>query len=135
MCYFDLYVSYCCLVWAQNFSSIKGILILQKKSIEIINFQPRNSHTNSLFKQNFILKFQDEICLANILSVRKSLNDSSPSIFNVWFSFSWNLMKRFYKTNRYGKYSITVSAAESWDKIQKQLKSILLKDLYIPQWN
>ena len=37
-------------------------------------------------------------------------------------------MKRFYKTDRYGKYSITVSAAESWNKIQK-LKSILLKDL------
>ena len=34
-----------------------------------------------------------------------------------------------YKANRYGKYSITVSTAESWNKIQKQLKSILLKDL------
>ena len=38
-------------------------------------------------------------------------------------------MKPFYKTDRYGKYSITVSAVESWSKIQKQLKSILLKDL------
>ena len=38
-------------------------------------------------------------------------------------------MKRFYKTDRYGKYSITVSAVESWSKIQKQLKGILLKDL------
>ena len=38
-------------------------------------------------------------------------------------------MKLFYKTDRYGKYSITVSAVESWSKIQKQLKSILLKDL------
>ena len=27
-------------------------------------------------------------------------------------------MKLFYKTNRYGKYSITVSAVESWNKIQ-----------------
>ena len=38
-------------------------------------------------------------------------------------------MKRFHKTDRYGKYSITASAVESWNKIQKQLKSILLKDL------
>ena len=38
-------------------------------------------------------------------------------------------MKTFYKTNKYGKYSITVSAVESWSKIQKQLKSVLLKDL------
>ena len=40
-----------------------------------------------------------------------------------------NLAKLFYKTNKYGKYSITVSAVESWDKIQKQLKDMLLKDL------
>ena len=38
-------------------------------------------------------------------------------------------MKLFYKTNRYGKYSITVSAVESWNKIQKQLKDMLLKKL------
>ena len=40
-----------------------------------------------------------------------------------------NLTKLFYKTNRYGKYSITVGAVESWNKIQKQLKDMLLKDL------
>ena len=26
------------------------------------------------------------------------------------------------KTNRYGKYSVNVSAVEMWNKIQKQLK-------------
>ena len=80
---FDSHLSYCCLVWAQNFSSIKQILILQKKAVRIINFQPRNSHTSPLFKQNFILKFQDKICLENILFVSKSLNNLSPSIFNI----------------------------------------------------
>ena len=40
-----------------------------------------------------------------------------------------NLMKLFYKTNRYGKYSVTVSAIESWNKIQNQLKNMLHKDL------
>ena len=139
---FDSHLSYCCLVWAQNFSSIKRILILQKKPVRIINFQPRNSHTSPLFKQNFILKFQDKICLENILFVSKSLNNLTPSIFSTWFSFSsdqhnyktssstqGNLTKLFYKTSRYGKYSITVSAVESWNKIQKQLKYMLLKDL------
>ena len=38
-------------------------------------------------------------------------------------------MKLFYKTNRYGQYSITISAVESRNKIQKQLKNMLLKDL------
>ena len=59
----------------------------------------------------------------------------------MWFSFSsdqhnyetssstqGNLTK-LYKTNKYGKYSITVSVVELWNKIPKQLKNILLKDL------
>ena len=37
-----------------------------------------------------------------------------------------NFTKLFYKTNRYRKYSVTVSAVESWNKIQKQLKGMLL---------
>ena len=129
---FDPYLSYCCLVWAQNFSTTQQILILQKKAVRIINFQPRSFHTSPLFKQNSILKFQDNICLENILFVSKSLDNLSPSIFNIWFSFSsdqhnyetssstqGNLMKLIYKTNRYGKYSITIIFVESWNKIQK----------------
>ena len=139
---FDSYLSYCCLVWAQNRSTIQRILILQKKAVRIINFQPRNSHTSPLFKLNFILKFQDKICLENVFFVSKSLNNLTPSVFRTWFSFSsdqhnyetssstqGNLTKLFYKTNRYGKYSIIVSAVESWNKIQKQLKDMLLKVL------
>ena len=66
----------------------------------------------------------------------------TPSVFSTWFSFSsdqhnyetssstqGNLTKLFYKTNRYRKYSITVSAAESWNKIQTKLKDMLIKDL------
>ena len=63
-------------------------------------------------------------------------------MFNMWFSFSSDqhiyetssstqskLMKVFYKTNRYGKYSITVSVVKLWNKIQKQLKNMLLREL------
>ena len=140
---FDSYLSYCCLVLAQNCNTIQRIVILQKKAIRIINFQPRNSHTSHLFKQTSILKFQDKICVGNILFISKSLNNLSPSVFNTWFSFSsdqhnyetsnstqGNLTKIFCKTNKCGKYSITVSAVESWKRIQKQLKNILLKDLF-----
>ena len=54
---FDSYLSYCCLVWAQNRSTIQRILNLQKNAVRINNFQPRNSHTCPLFKQSFIAKF------------------------------------------------------------------------------
>ena len=112
---FDSYLSYCCLAWAQNCSTIQRITFLQKNAIRITNFQPRNFHTSPLFKQNSILKFQDKICLENILFISKSLNNLPPSVFNTWFSFSsdqhnyetssstqGNLTKVFYKTERYG---------------------------------
>ena len=35
---FDSYLSYCCLVWAQNRGTIQRIVILQKKAVRIINF-------------------------------------------------------------------------------------------------
>ena len=38
-------------------------------------------------------------------------------------------MKPFYKTKKYGNYLVTVSATESWNRIQKQLEDIQLKDL------
>ena len=85
---FDSYLSYCCLFWAQNSSTIQRIVILQKKAVRIINFQTRNSHTSPLFKQSSTLNFQDKICLENILFVSKSLNNLSLSVFNTWFVFS-----------------------------------------------
>ena len=33
---FDSYLSYCCLVWAQNFSTIQQIVILQKRLLELL---------------------------------------------------------------------------------------------------
>ena len=113
-----------------------------KKAIRIINFQPRNFHASPLLKQNSILKFEDKISLKDILFISKSLNNLSLSVFNTWFSFSsdqhnyetsgstqGNLIKHFYKTEKYGKYLITVSAVESWNKMQKQNKDLLLRDL------
>ena len=44
---FDSYLSYCCLVLAQNCNTIQRIIILQKKAIRIINRQPRNFHTST----------------------------------------------------------------------------------------
>ena len=72
---FSSYLSFYCLVWVQNCSTIQQIIILQKKAIRIIKFQLRNFHTSPLFKQNSILKFQDKICLEKILFINKSLNN------------------------------------------------------------
>ena len=35
---FDSYLPYCCLVWAQNCSTIQPIAILQKELLELLTF-------------------------------------------------------------------------------------------------
>ena len=70
---FDPYLSFCRLVWAPNCSTIQQIMYIILKVIRIINFQPRNFHNSPPFKQNSILKFQDKICLDDILLISKYL--------------------------------------------------------------
>ena len=76
-----------------------------------------------------MLKFQGKICLENILFVSKSLNNVTLSGF-----FEINIVMKPHivhgvTSNRHGKYSVTASANELRNKIQKQLKDMLLKDL------
>ena len=40
---FESHLNYCSPVWSQNCNGINGLVVLQKKALRIINFQPRNS--------------------------------------------------------------------------------------------
>ena len=78
----------------------------------------------------------------NILFFSKALNKILPPIFKNWFQFCYNihhysttfsikghLLKKSFRTNNFGKFSVTVSAIDSWNKIQDQMGEIALKDL------
>ena len=137
---FESNLNYCSLVWAQNYNVINRLVILQKKALRIMNYQPRNSHTSPLFRKAAVLKFKDKINLENILFISKSINNLLPSLFNNWFVFSsdthkyntsWSsddkLQKYSYRTNTYGKNSIIISAIESWNNSQNNLKTMSLR--------
>ena len=137
---FESNLKYCSLVWAQHNNDINRLVILQKKALRIMNYQPQNSHTSPLFRKAAVLKFKDKINLENILFISKSINNLLPSLFNNWFVFSsdthkyntsWSsndkLQKYSYRTNTYGKNSIIISAIESWNNSQNNLKTISLR--------
>ena len=48
---FDSYISYANVVWAQNANVVNRVSILQKKTLRIISFQPRDYYSSSLFKK------------------------------------------------------------------------------------
>ena len=105
---FESNLNYCSLVWAQNYNVINRLVILQKKAIQIMNYQPQNSHTSPLFRKAAVLKFKDKINLENILFISKSINNLLPSLFNNWFVFSSDTHKyntSWSSNNKLPKYS------------------------------
>ena len=139
---FESHLNYANLVWGQNPNATQRIFTMQKKAVRIISFQKMNSHTSTLFKEYNILKFHDKIEIDNIIFINKSLNNVLPSTFSNWFKFcheihnyetsstsKHHLYKQSYKTNAYGKFSVKISAAESWNKTQDLLGEISLKML------
>ena len=58
-----------------------------KRALQIINFQPGDSYSITLFKSNHISRFEDKILIENVLLISKSINNLLPPIFNGWFTF------------------------------------------------
>ena len=48
---FDSYINHASLIWGQNLNSAFRVVTLRKKSIRIINNQPRKSHSSLFFKK------------------------------------------------------------------------------------
>ena len=120
---FDSHINYANLVWAQNSDAISRILTLRKKTMRTITFQSRNCHSSPLSSK---LKLLDKVLLENVLLISKFINSLSPPVFNNWFTFCSNghnyetissaTFKLFipsFRTNLYGKNSITVNAIDA----------------------
>ena len=110
--------------------------------MRIITFQSRNCHSSPLFSKLKLLKFNDKVLLENVLLISKFINSLLPPVFNNWFTFcsnihnyettssaSYKLFKPSFRTNLYGKSSITVNAIDAWNKAQTSLGDTNLKDL------
>ena len=67
--YFSLvypYLIYCITVWGSTCqTNLKRIITLQKKVIQIISNVPFDAHTDNLFRDHQILKFNDYLSISN----------------------------------------------------------------------
>ena len=136
---FDFHINYADLIWVQNLPSLSRIIILQKKVLRIMNFQSRDSLSSPLFRSNHILKLEDKTLVWNIIFINKSFNNLLPPIFKIWSNFCSDLhnyrtvsstakiFKPYYRTDSYGKNSVTLGAINSWNKTQCQFSDLSLK--------
>ena len=139
---FESHLYYSSLVWAQNSSSTKRLYILQKKSLRLMYFLKRNSHTGPLFDESGILKFFDKISLGNCIFINNCINKTIPSIFHNWFTLIKEshshdtrmsevgcLKIPAFNTKTYGRYSVTVNAIYNWNYLQKIHNETLFHDM------
>ena len=83
---FNSHLTYGSLVWSQTTNElIKKIGIIQNKAIRIINFKPPRESADKIYLDSKILKFEDQIKLANCLLVYHFLNNTLPDSFQNFF--------------------------------------------------
>ena len=139
---FESHLCYASLVWAQNNNSVKRLHLLQKKSLRLMFFQSRNSHTGLLFKMSKILKSFNKTALENCIFISKSLKGLVPFIFNNWFKFSFETHSRdtgwsnlgylkmpSYHTKTCGRYSMFGNSIYVWNHLESCHQNVIFHQL------
>ena len=132
------HILYGCPVWTlTSINNLNHISILQKKCIRIVNFSPFNSHTNKLFFDNKILKFEDIIKLQLMKLVCDFKNNNLPDDLKQLFTLNSEINKYQTRnvcneglyipkiiTKNFGLNSLKYSAPLLWNSILKNDNSI-----------
>ena len=122
---FESHLFYSCLVWAQNINSIKRLYILQKKSLRLMYFLNRNTHTTPLFKDSNILKFPDKIALENCIFIKNYFNQTLPTPFKNWFTLSTDSHTHNTRWSNLGCLKILPHKTKMEDNLLTLVQSIL----------
>ena len=142
MIYFGIFSSilmYNCQIWGQTNGIVKKLQILQNKALRVINFKPYFSSATPLFKNNEILKIEDNVSLQNFIFAHDSLNNNLPSTLcgllqlkdssqNTRNKDFCQLERPFTRTITYGTKSIKNKSIDVWNYINlNQLSSNYIK--------
>ena len=88
------YLQYCNLVWANTYQkNFSRLLILQKRIVRIINKSDNLAHTSPIFKDLYLLKFEDirKLQISQFMFLIK--NNISPSNFQNLFILNGQIHK------------------------------------------
>ena len=127
-------------IWGNTYSStLRPLIILQKKATRIITFSEPGDHSEPLFKKLNILKLTDLVTLHNALLMYNYHHNLLPSSFENFFktvasihSYNTRLASKstYYlntiKTN-YGKFNFRFAAVKVWNNLDESIKHLPLK--------
>ena len=134
------FLTYGLSIWGNTYSStLRPLIILQKKAIRIITFSEAGDHSEPLFKKLNILKLTDLVTLHNALLMYNYHHNLLPSSFENVFktvasihSYNARLASKstYYLNNiktNYGKFNFRFAAVKVWNNIDESIKHLPLK--------
>lgn len=129
------YLSYCCEVWGNAYTTyINGVYILQKKVVRIICKKNPLSHTNTLFYDLRILKLYDLIKLNISIVMFKANNKLLPDNLQFFFNAKYttpyvtrqrNKLKHVYARTTLKAKCISVYGIKLWNCLDEHIKRSL----------
>ena len=134
------FLTYGIVVWGNTYeSSLKPLVLLQKRVVRVITFSGYDEHTSPLFKNLGLLKLFDIIRMSNLLFMHDFYKKKLPTVFNDFFlpicdshKFATRLAVKIsycmpiVRTNRtnYGKFSIRSKGPHIWNEVDDSLKTL-----------
>ena len=127
-------------IWGNTYSStLRPLIILQKKATRIITFSEPVDHSEPLFMKLNILKLTDLVTLHNALLMYNYHRNLLPSSFENFFktvasihSYNTRLASKstYYLNNiktNYGKFNFRFAAVKVWNNVDESIKHLPLK--------
>ena len=130
------FLTYGLILWGNTYTTtLKPIVILQKKAVRIITFSKRDAHSSPLFSQLGLIKFMNLVSIHTALFMFQCHHTLLPKAFDNFFlsisskhNFNTRLAsKSTYYINRvrtnYGKFNLHFSGPSIWNNLDEELKS------------
>ena len=117
---------YCSAIWGGAYKTyLDSIFVAQKKLLRTMYHKNRYDHTNSLFKENHLLKIHDILNLQTGLFVYKSINTYT---INTGFqqlppSRRLNELRIPFCLTTHAQHSILVRGARLWNQLMNELRN------------
>ena len=138
---FSSILTYGSLIWGQHSTIVNRLQTIQNKAIRYMNFKPKRTPANPLFKSSGILNLKDYITQLNCLFAHDHINRNLPTpLLDDRIRFvqtagntrneRLNQLANFRtRTVLYGTRSIKSRAVQAWNEINVDLHQIQLQNL------
>ena len=130
------FLTYGLIAWGNTYATtLKPVVVLQKKAVRIITFSNRDAHSNPLFSQLGLIKLMDLVTIHTALFMFQYHHNLLPKAFDNFFlrisskhNYNTRLASKstYYinhvRTN-YGKFNLHFSGPSAWNNLDEELKS------------